>query len=61
MNEQPVIRTRGLTRYFGVDPAVYELNLEVPRGGVFALLGRNGSGKTRREVEHATSRPKVGR
>ena len=46
MNEQPVIQTRGLTRYFGAKPAVYELNLEVPRGGVFALLGRNGSGKT---------------
>lgn len=46
MNEQPVIRMQGLTRYFGARPAVYELNLEVPRGGVFALLGRNGSGKT---------------
>lgn len=46
MNEQPVIRTRGLTRYFDARRAVYELNLEVPRGGVFALLGRNGSGKT---------------
>jgi ABC-2 type transport system ATP-binding protein len=46
MNDQPVIRTQGLTRYFGARPAVYELNLEVPRGGVFALLGRNGSGKT---------------
>jgi len=46
MNEQPVIRTRGLTRYFGPKPAVLELNLEVPRGGVFAFLGRNGSGKT---------------
>ena len=46
MNEQPVIRTQGLTRYCGARSAVYELNLEVPRGGVFALLGRNGSGKT---------------
>jgi ABC-2 type transport system ATP-binding protein len=46
MNEQPVIRTQGLTRYYGARAAVYELNLEVPRGGVFALLGRNGSGKT---------------
>jgi ABC-2 type transport system ATP-binding protein len=46
MNEHPVIRTRGLTRYFDARAAVYELNLEVPRGGVFALLGRNGSGKT---------------
>jgi ABC-2 type transport system ATP-binding protein len=46
MNEQSVIQTRGLTRYFGVKAAVYELNLEVPRGCVFAFLGRNGSGKT---------------
>ena len=46
MNEQAVIRTRGLTRYFGAKPAVYDLNLEVPRGSVFAFLGRNGSGKT---------------
>ena len=46
MNEQSVICTRGLTRYFGSKSAVYDLNLEVPRGCVFAFLGRNGSGKT---------------
>jgi ABC-2 type transport system ATP-binding protein len=46
MSDTPVISTRGLTRYFGAKPAVYDLNLEVPRGGVFAFLGRNGSGKT---------------
>src|SRR5208283_3840445 len=46
MNEECVIRTRGLTRYFGAKPAVYDLNLEMPRGCVFAFLGRNGSGKT---------------
>jgi ABC-2 type transport system ATP-binding protein len=46
MNEQPVIRTHHLTRYFGPKPALYELDLEVPRGCVFAFLGRNGSGKT---------------
>lgn len=46
MNEQPVIRTRDLTRYFGGKAAVEGLNLEVPRGSVFAFLGRNGSGKT---------------
>jgi ABC-2 type transport system ATP-binding protein len=41
-----VIRTHGLTRYFGRKAAVQQLNLAVPRGGVFALMGRNGSGKT---------------
>ena len=46
MNEDNVIQTRGLTKYFGKKAAVYELNLEVPRGCVFAFLGRNGSGKT---------------
>jgi ABC-2 type transport system ATP-binding protein len=46
MNEAPVIQTCGLTKYFGRKPAVYELNLNVPRGCVFAFLGRNGSGKT---------------
>ena len=35
-----------MTRYFGKKAAVYEVNLEVPRGTVFACLGRNGSGKT---------------
>jgi len=46
MNEEPVIQTRGLTKYYGSNAAVYELNLDVPRGCVFAFLGRNGSGKT---------------
>ena len=46
MNEKPVIQTRELTRYFGRKCAVHDLNLEVPKGCVFAFLGRNGSGKT---------------
>lgn len=46
MNEPSVIATRGLTRYFGAKPVVYELDLEVPRGCVYAFVGRNGSGKT---------------
>jgi ABC-2 type transport system ATP-binding protein len=35
-----------LTKYFGAKCAVRDLNLEVPRGCVFAFLGRNGSGKS---------------
>jgi ABC-2 type transport system ATP-binding protein len=46
MSDQPVIRTRGLTKYFGAKCAVHDLTLDVPRGCVFAFLGRNGSGKS---------------
>jgi ABC-2 type transport system ATP-binding protein len=37
---------RALTRRFGALTAVSELNLQIPRGEVFGLLGPNGSGKT---------------
>jgi ABC-2 type transport system ATP-binding protein len=46
MAEDLVIRTQGLTRYFGEKCAVDRLDLSVPRGCVFGFLGRNGSGKT---------------
>ncbi|MCX5660686.1 MAG: ABC transporter ATP-binding protein [Planctomycetota bacterium] len=35
-----------LTRYFGRKAVVHDLSLSIPRGGVTAFLGRNGSGKT---------------
>jgi ABC-2 type transport system ATP-binding protein len=41
-----VIETNGLTRYFGSKKAVDGITMRVPRGSVFAFLGRNGSGKT---------------
>ena len=40
------IRTSGLTKRFGRIKAVDGLNLNVPIGGVHALLGPNASGKT---------------
>ena len=41
-----VIQTRGLCKRFGRHVAVEELSLNVPRGSVFAFLGKNGAGKT---------------
>ncbi|MCA9078227.1 MAG: ABC transporter ATP-binding protein [Planctomycetaceae bacterium] len=40
------IQARGLTRYFGRRCAVNQLSMDVPRGSVFAFIGRNGAGKT---------------
>jgi ABC-2 type transport system ATP-binding protein len=42
----PVIQTRGLTRYFGRKCAVDSASFRVPRGSVFAFIGRNGAGKS---------------
>lgn len=42
----PAVQTRGLRRTFGDLVAVEGLDLEIPRGQVFGLLGPNGSGKT---------------
>lgn len=43
---QSVIETNGLTRYFGNKLVVDQLDLKIPKGEIFAFIGRNGSGKT---------------
>ena len=40
------IDTRGLTKTYGRAAAVDCVDLQVPAGGVYALLGTNGAGKT---------------
>ena len=41
-----VIETRALTKDYGAFRALDRLDLAVPRGAVYGLLGRNGAGKT---------------
>jgi ABC-2 type transport system ATP-binding protein len=41
-----ILRTSGLTKYFGTLKAVDNLNLEIRRGEVFGFLGPNGAGKS---------------
>ena len=41
-----VIRTHGLTKYYGTKRVVDSLDLRVERGQVYGFLGRNGAGKS---------------
>jgi ABC-2 type transport system ATP-binding protein len=40
------VRVRGLRKHYGEVTAVGGIDVEIPRGEVFALLGPNGAGKT---------------
>lgn len=42
----PVVELRGVSRFFGENPALVELDLTVPAGSITVLLGPNGAGKT---------------
>lgn len=42
----PVLRCEGLSRSYGANVALQQLDLSVPKGRVVGLLGPNGSGKT---------------
>ena len=41
-----IVEIRGLSKQYGAFSALSELDLDVPRGELFALLGPNGAGKT---------------
>ena len=41
-----VLQTVGLTKQYGTQFAVHNVNLNVERGRIYGLLGRNGAGKT---------------
>src|SRR5688572_24669314 len=43
---EPVIAVSDLTRRFGARAVLSSVNLEIPRGGVYGLVGANGAGKT---------------
>lgn len=43
---ETILRTQAVTRRYGSFAAVADLNLEVQKGDIFALVGQNGAGKT---------------
>lgn len=46
MSGEIIIQTQGLTKVYGTQRAVSDLNLTVREGEIFGFLGPNGSGKT---------------
>ncbi len=42
----PIVDIRRVSRTFGDKPALDDVSLVVPQGGVFGLIGGNGAGKT---------------
>lgn len=46
MDKLPVLKTEGLTKYFGKRKVVDNITLETYAGEVFGFLGPNGAGKT---------------
>ena len=46
MEKQPVLQMRGITKRFGSVTANSQIDLDVYRGEILAILGENGCGKT---------------
>ena len=55
-----VIRVSALTRRFGATTALDSVNLSLPRGAVYGLVGANGAGKTTL-IKHILGRLKAER
>lgn len=41
-----VLRTHNLSKIYGGYPAVNKVNIEIKRGDIYGLIGKNGAGKT---------------
>jgi ABC-2 type transport system ATP-binding protein len=41
-----VVRTKGLSKTFGTITALADLDLDIPKGCIYGMIGPNGSGKT---------------
>ncbi|HET7849497.1 MAG TPA: ABC transporter ATP-binding protein, partial [Pseudolabrys sp.] len=46
MTADPILKIGSLNAWYGAAQILYDLNLEVGRGEVVALMGRNGAGKS---------------
>lgn len=45
MDKNYIIETKNLTKQYGSQKSVADLNIHVQKGRIYGLLGRNGAGK----------------
>src|SRR5690348_6638205 len=61
MNEQPLVSVRHLTKRYGGVVALADMNIDVARGTIHAVVGENGAGKsTLMKVLSGSVRPDSG-
>ena len=46
MSSEPMLKVSGLNAFYGRAHILFDVGLEVGRGEVVALMGRNGAGKS---------------
>ena len=46
MNTDYAVRTHGLTKIYGQNPAVDHIDMNVKKGEIYGFIGRNGAGKS---------------
>ena len=44
---EALLQAKGLCAWYGAAQILYDINLDVGRGEVVALMGRNGAGKSK--------------
>jgi branched-chain amino acid transport system ATP-binding protein len=56
---EPILKLQDLTAHYGTAQILFGISLEVPEGGIVALLGRNGAGKstTLKSIMRIEARP----
>lgn len=55
-----VIETKNLTKQYGTQKSVANLNIHVQKGRIYGLLGRNGAGKTTMKMLLGLTKPTSG-
>ena len=45
-NQTPIISLKGVNKSYGKQSVLKDVNIEINKGDIFGLIGKNGAGKT---------------